>query len=70
MHFMRIKKLFNAFKRAIFSLPQLQDIGRPSHLALHLKILTPNQMLQRLPIALEQVKVYNTYQNLVMKSVK
>ena len=31
-----------------------------SYLASHLKLLTPKQMLQRLPIALTQVKAGNT----------
>ena len=30
-----------------------------------LKILTPKQMLQRLPIALAQVKASNTFENLL-----
>ena len=30
-----------------------------------LKILTPKQMLQRLPIALAQVKAVNTFENLL-----
>ena len=32
-----------------------------------LKILTPNQMLQRLPIALAQVKAGNTSENLLIE---
>ena len=32
---------------------------------MQLKILTPNQMLQRLPIALAQVKAGNTFENLL-----
>ena len=32
-----------------------------------LKILTPKQMLQRLPIALAQVKAGNTFENLLNK---
>ena len=35
-----------------------------------LKILTPKQMLQGLPIALAQVKAVNTFENLLMKSDK
>ena len=34
---------------------------------LHLKILSPKQMLQRLPIALAQVKPGNTYENLLIE---
>ena len=35
---------------------QQKDRGCPSDLATHIKLLTPKQMLQRLPIALAQVK--------------
>ena len=35
-----------------------------------LKILTPKQMLQRLPIALAQVKAGNNSESLLMKSEK
>ena len=38
---------------------------RPSDLATQLKALTPKQMLQRLPIALTQVEVGNTPENLL-----
>ena len=31
----------------------------------NLKILTPKQMLQRLPTALAQIKAVNTYENLL-----
>ena len=39
--------------------------SRPSDLAMQLKILTAKQMLQRLPIALAQVKAGNTSENLI-----
>ena len=39
--------------------------GRPSDLTLPLKILTPKQRFQRLPIALAQVKAVNTSENLL-----
>ena len=50
-----------------------QEKGRPSNLArvtkvvdnTQLKILTPKQMLQRLPTALAQVKAGNTSENLL-----
>ena len=38
---------------------------RPSDLATQLKALTPKQMLQRLPIALTQVEVGDTPENLL-----
>ena len=47
----------NAFKSGIFPVKEKQ--GK------RLKILTPKQMLQRLPIALAQVKASNTSENLL-----
>ena len=52
---------------------QQKGKGLPSNLARvahvsdrkHIKILTPKQMLQRLPIALEQVKAGNASENLL-----
>ena len=41
--------------------------GRPFDLATCIKILTPKQMLQWLPIALAQVKTGNTSKNLLTK---
>ena len=46
------------------------DLARIAHIAKvsdhsNLKILTPKQMLQRLPIALAQVKAGNTSENLL-----
>ena len=40
-------------------------ISCPLDLAKHLKILTPKQILQRLTIALAQVKAGNTSENLL-----
>ena len=39
--------------------------GRPSDLTTCIKILTSTQMLQRLPIALAQVKAGNTSENIL-----
>ena len=47
----------NAFKSKLFPIKSTQGRG--------LKILTPKQMLQRLPIALAQVKAGNTSENLL-----
>ena len=55
----------NAFRNGIFPIKSTQSKGRPSDLATRLKILTPKQMLQRLPIALTQVKAGNTFENLL-----
>ena len=38
---------------------------RPLDLAKHIKILTPKQMLQRLPVALAEIKAGNTSENLL-----
>ena len=43
----------------------IEVTGRTSDLALHLKILTPKQILQRLPTALAQVKADNTSEKLL-----
>ena len=55
--------------------PKVSDCLYPSDLAClvkisagtHLKILTPTKTLQRLPIALAQVKAGNTSENLLNK---
>ena len=59
MLFMKIEKWFlMLFKSGIFLLlPTVEGTG--------LKILTPKQMLQRLPIALAQVKADNTSENVL-----
>ena len=54
------KLIHNAFKSGIFPIRETQGKGRPSDLAMWLKTLTPKQMLQRLPIALAQVRPGNT----------
>ena len=60
MTFMKVKNqelTLNAYKSGTFLLKPLQVKG--------LKILTPKQMLQRLPVALAQVKAGNTCENLL-----
>ena len=54
--------IFNAFKRGIFPIKATQAEG--------LKILNPKQMLQRIPIALAQVKTGNTFENLLNKIIQ
>ena len=49
------KSIPNAFRNGIFPMKEKQ--GK------RLKLLTPKQMLQRLPIALAQVKAGNTFEN-------
>ena len=51
------KYTLTAFKSAIFSL-------KPKH-GKGIKILTPKEMLQKLPVALAQVKAVNTSENLL-----
>ena len=54
------QKVLNGFESKMFSIrKQTQGKG--------IKILTPKQMLQRLPIVLAQVKARNTSENLVNK---
>ena len=76
-------EVLNDFKSKIFPIgKQIQEKGRPRILAScpsdlacigkisdhkHLKILTPKQTLQRLPIAFAQVKVGNAFKNLLNK---
>ena len=55
----------NVFRSGIFPTKEAQGKGRPLDLATRLKILTPKQMLQRLPIALAQIKAGNTSENLL-----
>ena len=58
MHFMKVENLIlNAFKSGIFLIKAKKGEG--------LKIPTPKQMIQRLPIALAQVKASNTSENLL-----
>ena len=54
---MKVENSLNAFKSKIFPIKTTKgDV---------LKLLTPKQMLQRLPIALAQVKASNTSENLL-----
>ena len=53
----------NAFRSGIFTIKETQRKGWPSNLATWLKILTPKQMPQRLPIAIAQVKAGNVSEN-------
>ena len=52
--------ILNAFRSGICSIKEKQGKGRLSDLATWLKVLSPKQMLQRLSIALAQVKAGNT----------
>ena len=54
--------ILNAFRSGVFPIKEKQGKG--------LKILTPKQMLQRLPIALAQVKVGKTSENLLNEIIQ
>ena len=55
----------NTFRSGILPIKATQGKGPPLDFATQLKILTPNQMLQKLPIALAQVKAGNISENLL-----
>ena len=57
--------IFNAFRSRIFQIKETQSKGRPPDIAARLKILSPKQIRQILPIALAQVKAANTSKNLL-----
>ena len=65
------KLMYNAFRSGLFQkLEKLQDSEGANEMSRvnasdRLKILTPNQMLKRLPIALAQVKAGNNSENLL-----
>ena len=56
------KRVINTFDSKIFPI-KIESTDFSGHS--NLKILTPKQMLQRLPIALVQVKAGNTSENLL-----
>ena len=58
------EKVLNAFESKIFSIKS-EGSGLLNTVYLKLKILTPKQMLQRLPIALAEVKAGNNSENLL-----
>ena len=49
----------------MFAIKEKQGKGHPLDLVMQLKILTPKQMLQILPITLSQTKAGNTSENLL-----
>ena len=55
----------NTFRNVILPIKSIQGSRRRSDLATQIKILTPKQVLQRLPIALAQVKAGNTSEDLL-----
>ena len=55
----KVIKLFDDYSRIVSEAKYKSKYGEG------LKILTPKQMLQRLPIVLAQVKAGNTYENLL-----
>ena len=67
------KKVVNVVEKILYFNKQQKSEVRPSDLARvtmviyrkHIKILSPKQIVQRLPPALAQVKVSNTSENLL-----
>ena len=59
------QKVLDAFQSGIFSINKTEGTGFLDHRQSNLKILTPKQILQRLPIVLPQVKAGNTSENLL-----
>ena len=57
--------VINAFKSGIFQVSKEEQEGTGANEML--KLLTPNQMLKRLPIALAQVKSGNNSESLLNK---
>ena len=55
----------NAFRSGTFPIKSTKGKERSSKLATRLKILSPKPMLQRLSIAIAQVKADNTFENLL-----
>ena len=51
--------VLDAFKRGIVWLPPTEETGRPSEV-----LLTSEEMLERLPIALAQLKTGNAFEKL------
>ena len=59
------KMVLTAFKSGIFQVSNESQEGKGANKGEGLKILTPNQMLKRLPIALAQVKAGNNSESLL-----
>ena len=57
--------MYNAFRSGIFHRLEKSQEGEGVNASERLKILTPNQMLKRLPIALVQVKAGNKSESLL-----
>ena len=57
--------MYNAFRSGIFHKFEKSQEGEGANKGERIKILTPNQMLKRLPIALVQVKAGNNSESLL-----
>ena len=60
-----LKNIVNIAEKTLDFNKKQKGNGLPSDLAKHIKILTPKQMIQRLRIALAEVKSDNTSENLL-----
>ena len=61
--------IVNTFRSKIFPIKSTQGKRLLSDLATRLKILTPKQIFQKLPIALAQVKSGNTSEHLLIRQI-
>ena len=64
------KKLVNITEKILNFNKQQKAKGRPSDLEKRIKILTPKQIIQRLPIALAKVKPVDTSENLLNEIIQ
>ena len=60
-----IERALDAFENAIFPIKKIEGTGFSDFGDFNLRILTPKEMLQTLPIALPQLKVGNTFKDLL-----
>ena len=65
MHFLMVEKNFLDDFSGIFPQGPTESTVHSSDLALLVKIITPKQMLQKLPLPFAKVKPRNTYENLL-----
>ena len=61
------QEVLEAFQNGIFSVNKTSSTGFSDYRQSNLKVLTPKQMFQRLPIVLAQVKAGNTSESLLNK---
>ena len=62
------ERVLDAFEGKIFPIKLKVQVFQTRSQTIYLKILTPKQMFQRLPVALAQEKAGNTSENLLNKN--